>query len=199
MSIRSNIQQAMQDKNIRTIKELAQITGVSQGRLYKILKQENANITQITADKLNSTLNLKLKIITKNNNLIRGAMRKGGIQTIKELSILTGLSQNNLYKLTQNNGLPIKPKTAKMLNKALNLNLIGIERKNDNSIGYKIFKLRQERNISAEKLSVLANMSIATISALERNKNKPSDPTIKKLAKAFKVNESKLRKMLFEN
>lgn len=203
MDIKDDIKQAMKEKGITTIKELSVITGISQACLYSVLNKENTNMSRVTAAKLNSKLNLKLEIATKNNkkenNLIKDAMQKNGIETVKELSILTGLSQDNLYKLTTNDNCSMNSKTAKRLNEVLHLDLTGIERKNDNSVGYRIFKLRQKKDISAERLSVLADISISTVRALEINKNKPSTLTIKKIAKAFDMEEFELRKILFNN
>lgn len=136
----------------------------------------------------------------KQSEIIRKAMVENGIGTIKELSILTGLSQNQLYKITNHNNVNITAKTAKKLNETLKLNLIGTEKQtNDNSIGYKIYKLRTDRNISAEELSVIADISISTVGTLERNIYVPSKLTIKKLAKAFKMKQYELRKLLFDN
>ncbi|MFT8352958.1 helix-turn-helix domain-containing protein, partial [Clostridium saccharoperbutylacetonicum] len=90
---------------------------------------------------------------------------------------------------------------AKKLNEVLNLNIENKTRKNknDGSVGYKIFKLRLDRNMSADKLSLLADISISTVWALERNGFKPSKLTVKKLAKAFNIKDYELEKMLFEN
>lgn len=133
------------------------------------------------------------------NELIKNAMKEKGINTIRDLAILTGLSQNNLYKITEKKDVNVSNKTAKKLNEILNLNIKSKTRKNDGSVGYKIFKLRSDRNMSADKLSLLASLSISTVWSLERNEFKAYELTLKKLAKAFNMEYYELRKILFEN
>jgi transcriptional regulator with XRE-family HTH domain len=61
------------------------------------------------------------------------------------------------------------------------------------SIGKNIKKLRQERNISQDKLSKLANISLNTVVKLELEQSpNPTLETIKKIAKAFDISIDEL-------
>lgn len=134
----------------------------------------------------------------KNRNIIKNAMKEKGIENIKELSRLTGISQNQLYRVTSDNDVSIKLRTASKLNEVLGTDIVGIEKQNnDNSVGYRLYKLRMKNDISAEQLSLMADINISTISTLERNVHLPSQLTIEKLANAFKMEKHELVKELF--
>ena len=56
------------------------------------------------------------------------------------------------------------------------------------SIGTNIKKLRKEHNISQDKLSKLADISLNTVVKLELDQNpNPTLDTLKKIAKAFNI------------
>lgn len=134
----------------------------------------------------------------KNRDIIKNAMKEKGIENIKELSRLTGISQNQLYRVTSDNDVSIKLRTASKLNEVLGTDIVGIEKQNnDNSVGYRLYKLRMKNDISAEQLSMMADINISTISTLERNVHLPSQLTIEKLANAFKMEKHELVKELF--
>lgn len=60
-------------------------------------------------------------------------------------------------------------------------------RKLRNDIGRKVKELRQERELSQEKLAEYVNMSREHISCIERGKNLPTVETLYHLANYFKI------------
>lgn len=60
-------------------------------------------------------------------------------------------------------------------------------RKLRNDIGRKLKELRQERELSQEKLAEYVNMSREHISCIERGKNLPTVETLYHLANYFKI------------
>ena len=135
-----------------------------------------------------------------NKDMLKKAMKEKGYTTIKELSIATGVSQAYLYCLTGNKNEKLGSRVGEKLNRTLGIKLEYEGARTDiESLGCKLYKLRNKQNFTREKLSVVADISVDTITAIEKNKNKPSKVTIQKLAKAFEINEDELRRLLFEN
>ncbi len=60
-------------------------------------------------------------------------------------------------------------------------------RKLRNDIGRKLKELRQEKELSQEKLAEYVNMSREHISCIERGKNLPTVETLYHLANYFKI------------
>lgn len=60
-------------------------------------------------------------------------------------------------------------------------------RKLRNDIGRKVKELRQERELSQEKLAEYVNMSREHISCIERGKNLPTVETLYHLANYFEI------------
>ena len=61
-------------------------------------------------------------------------------------------------------------------------------RKIRNSIGKKIKTLRQEKELSQEKLAEFVNLSREHLSCIERGKNTPTIETLYSIAKYFEIN-----------
>lgn len=56
-----------------------------------------------------------------------------------------------------------------------------------NTLGYRLWKLRRDKNWTLEYVSLKADVAIGTISDLEHNNHKPNITTLMKLAKALGV------------
>lgn len=59
--------------------------------------------------------------------------------------------------------------------------------KRNNSLGQKIKKLRNERNLTQVELAVIVNISPVYLGFIENNRRRPSLKTLEKLARALKV------------
>ena len=59
-------------------------------------------------------------------------------------------------------------------------------------IGEKVKRLRQDRELTQQKLAEKIKMDITTINEIENGRRNPSVKTINKLARALKVNPSEL-------
>ena len=71
------------------------------------------------------------------------------------------------------------------------------------TIGFKIRKLREERNISREQMAELLQTSLRTYAKIETNENEPSLKQLRAIAKELEVDEQDLLygnpRMVFEN
>ncbi len=75
--------------------------------------------------------------------------------------------------------------------------------KNNTMIGYKIKKLREERNMSRDEMAALINKDVRTYGKIETNERKPTLDEIEIISKHFQVNPEDLLyaepKIVFES
>lgn len=161
----SLIEQGESNPSLETLKEIANVLGISPSKLME-------------SDSINNAIGSKLKDLRIQNKLSQ-----------KELSQLTDISEISIRKYEKNERNP-KIEALKKIAAALNVPLSDFieENSSENTVGDNIKKYRKERNLKQKDLATKLNLTVRSIQNYEGNQREPSINTLKRIALILDVN-----------
>lgn len=168
-----------------TIKELSNISGISQGMIIAIERGESKpkpNTLKKLCDCLKIDISEVIKLennninsILKYNRLIKGLL-------IKDLSKLSGVCPSEISAIERGEKKPT-PKIIKKLCDALNINIDNIIKPQINNIGEKIKIARISMGLSQREFAKLIGSYPSTVSDWELGRHTPTEKWMKVLNK----------------
>ncbi|NLZ53719.1 MAG: transcriptional regulator [Thermoanaerobacteraceae bacterium] len=188
--IDNKIIRSLRQKRNMTLQELAHKANLSVSYLSEIeLGKKQPSLE--TIDKLSQALNISREGLISTSNTAAGLgakilfLRQEKKLSLSELADKVGISSSYLCQIENGKVIPALS-TLKNIAKALNVmpeSLITAT----SFVGYKIKKIRHERNITQAELAEKAGVSAGLIGQIESGKVEPSIKTLEKIAAALSL------------
>lgn len=184
------IRDLRQRRNL-TLQELAQRAGLSVSYLSEVERGKKQPSLE-TIEKLSTALNISKEGLisqdTKNpvslGDKVALLRQKLGL-SLSDLAEKVGISSSYLCQIENNSALP-SLSTLKNIACALEVKTEDLMDISSN-VGYKLKKIRQERNLTQAKLAEQAGVSTGMIGQVESGKVEPSIKTLEKIAAALSL------------
>jgi len=184
------IREIRQKRNI-TLQELSKRTNLSVSYLSEIERGKKQPSLD-TIEKLAKALNIsKEGLILPNKQDFRGLgekivlLREQMKLSLSDLAERVGISSSYLCQIENNRTLP-SLSTLNNIASALNVKSEDLMTVSSN-VGYKLKKIRRERNLTQAKLAKQAGVSTGLIGQVESGKIEPSIKTLEKIASALSL------------